>query len=293
MIRQFHDNSVDPPVRGFLHIPESASGIALVLTHGAGSNAQAPLLVALAETFCAAGFTVLRCDLPYRQVRSFGPPGPGDAARDRAGLKNAVNAVKQELDAPRLAAVARRGIPDAIAPFKPGSGLSGDVQNTAVAPPLSRSLRQGGDFPKGWGSIFLAGHSYGGRQSSMLCAELAENNHAGAPLLADVARRGDFQIQRALIAGLLLLSYPLHPPRKPEQQRTQHLPNLRTPTLFVSGTRDPFGSIAELEQALKMIPAKTKLLAIEGAGHDLGFKGKAKKQELPQSIFSEFASSFG
>jgi uncharacterized protein len=107
----------------------------------------------------------------------------------------------------------------------------------------------------------------------MLCAELAEN-------------------ERDLIAGLLLLSYPLHPPRKPEQQRTQHLPNLRTPTLFVSGRRDPFGSIAEIEQAIKMIPAKTQLQAIDGAGHDLGFKGKAEK-ELPAQILSEFVKFFG
>jgi predicted alpha/beta-hydrolase family hydrolase len=114
--------------------------------------------------------------------------------------------------------------------------------------------------------ILLAGHSYGGRQSSMLCAE-----------------------EQDLVAGLLLLSYPLHPPRKPQQQRTQHLPNLRTPTLFVHGTRDPFGSIAELERALKMIPTKTKLLPVEGTGHDLGFKGKAKKEELPGLIFTELA----
>ena len=108
-----------------------------------------------------------------------------------------------------------------------------------------------GDEPR----IYLGGHSYGGRQSSMLCAEEPD-----------------------LVAGLLLLSYPLHPPRKPEQQRTQHLPDLRTPTLFVQGTRDPFASIAELQQALKMIPAKTKLLPVEGAGHDLGFKGKASEE---------------
>ncbi len=91
-----------------------------------------------------------------------------------------------------------------------------------------------------------------------------------------------------LVAGLLLLSYPLHPPRKPEQQRTQHLPDLRTPTLVVHGTRDPFASIAELERALKMIPAKTKLLPIEGAGHDLGFKGKETREHVPQEILSEF-----
>jgi len=91
-----------------------------------------------------------------------------------------------------------------------------------------------------------------------------------------------------LVAGLLLLSYPLHPPRRPEQQRTQHLPGLRTPTLFVQGTRDPFGSIEELERAIKMIPANTRLLKVAGAGHDLGFKGKARNENLPPAIFAEF-----
>ncbi len=217
-MREFFDHAVDPKVRGYLHTPETPNHDALVLTHGAGSNAAAPLLIALAEIFSAAGFAVLRCDLPYRQSRSFGPPGPADAARDRAGLKNALAAMRKIIS----------------------------------------------------GRLYLGGHSYGGRQSSMLCAE-----------------------QPDLVPGLLLLSYPLHPPRKPEQQRTQHLPDLRTPTLFVHGTRDPFGSIAELEQALKMIPAKTKLLPIEGAGHDLGFKGKARKEDLLATILSAFKSFLG
>jgi predicted alpha/beta-hydrolase family hydrolase len=210
---EFADSSANPTVRGFLHVPDSANGDGLVLTHGAGSNAAAPLLVALAEAFAGAGFMVLRCDLPYRQSRPYGPPGPGDAARDRAGLKNAVAAIKKTIS----------------------------------------------------GRMFLAGHSYGGRQSSMLCAEEPE-----------------------LVAGLLLLSYPLHPPRKPEQLRTQHLTSLRTPTLVVQGTRDPFGSIAEIEQALKLINAKTKLFSVEGAGHDLGFKGKGKRDGLPREILAEF-----
>jgi predicted alpha/beta-hydrolase family hydrolase len=222
-IRDFADNAADPKVRGYLHVPATSNHDGLVLSHGAGSNAQAPLLIALAETFSAAGFTVLRCDLPYRQTRSFGPPGPADAARDRAGLRNAL-AVMRKITSGRL---------------------------------------------------ILGGHSYGGRQSSMLCAELAKESPEQAANLP---------------AALLLLSYPLHPPRKPEQQRTQHLPDLHTPTLFVHGTRDPFGSIAELEQAMKMIPAKTKLVAIEGAGHDLGFKGKAKQEELPQLILSELTN---
>jgi len=219
------DVSVDPFVRGLLHRPANSNGDGLVLTHGAGSNCQAPLLIALAETFAEAGFTVLRCDLPYRQDRPYGPPGPGDAKRDRAGLKNAVAVVK----------------------------------NLAS------------------GRVFLGGHSYGGRQASMLCAELAEM----AP-----------QKAAELTAGLLLLSYPLHPPRKPEQLRTQHFFHLQTPALFVEGTRDPFGSIAEIEQALKLIPAKTTLLTVEGAGHDLGFKGKAGREKLSGEVLAEFERVF-
>lgn len=113
--------------------------------------------------------------------------------------------------------------------------------------------------------IFLGGHSYGGRQASMLCAEQPE-----------------------LVSGLLLLSYPLHPPRKPDQLRTQHLFHLQVPTVFVHGERDPFGTLAEMENALKLIPAKTKLFRVEGAGHDLGFKGRAKRENLPQEVLKEF-----
>ncbi len=87
---------------------------------------------------------------------------------------------------------------------------------------------------------------------------------------------------------LLLLSYPLHPPRKPEQQRTQHLPDLHTPALFVQRHARSLRLIDELEQALKMIPAKTKLLPIEGAGHDLGFKGKAKHEDLTKTVLAAF-----
>jgi predicted alpha/beta-hydrolase family hydrolase len=213
----FTNVSADPFVRGFLHRPATPNGDGLVLTHGAGSNCQAPLLVALAKAFAEGGFVVLRCDLPYRQDRSYGPPGPGEANRDRAGLKNAIAAIK----------------------------------------------------PMTTGRVFLGGHSYGGRQASMLCSE-----------------------DPGVAAGLLLLSYPLHPPRKPEQLRTQHFFDLRTPTLFVHGVSDPFGSIAELEQALKIIPAKIKLLTIEGAGHDLGFKGKAKRQDLPANVSREFQAFF-
>jgi predicted alpha/beta-hydrolase family hydrolase len=72
-----------------------------------------------------------------------------------------------------------------------------------------------------------------------------------------------------LVEVLLLLSYPLHPPKKPEQLRTAHFPQLHTPALFVSGTKDEFATVDEMRSALALVPAKTELQIIEGAGHDL------------------------
>ena len=214
----FSQHSLDPAVRGWLHTPDAPNGDALILTHGAGSDSTAPLLVALSETFSGQGYLVLRCDLPFRQERRTGPPFPGNAERDRKGVGNAV-------------AVLRKNVT---------------------------------------GRIFLGGHSYGGRQSTILSAAEPE-----------------------LVSGLLLLSYPLHPPRKKEQLRIQHLPDLRTPSLFVHGTRDPFASIEELAKALKLIPAKTELMPVKGAGHDLGFKGKTQRLELPAIILGKFDEMVG
>ncbi len=119
------------------------------------------------------------------------------------------------------------------------------------------------------GRIFLGGHSYGGRQSTMLAASAPD-----------------------LVEGLLLLSYPLHPPRKLEQLRTQHFPQLRTPALFVQGTRDPFGSEEELTEAVGLIPARTSLLFLAGAGHDLKV-GKSVAATLPAQLLERFAGFFG
>jgi hypothetical protein len=85
----------------------------------------------------------------------------------------------------------------------------------------------------------------------------------------------------------------LHPPRKPAQLRIQHLPKLRTQALFVQGTRDPFGSIGEMEAASKLVPGETRLLPVEGEGHDLGFKGKSRREDLPATILAVFQKQFG
>ena len=70
-------------------------------------------------------------------------------------------------------------------------------------------------------------------------------------------------------AGLVLISYPLHPPGRPDRLRVEHLPALTVPCLFVSGTRDPFGTPAELEAATAAIPGPVTHVWIEGAGHEV------------------------
>jgi predicted alpha/beta-hydrolase family hydrolase len=203
----------EAPIQGHLHRPADPSGDCLILTHGAGANANAPLLVALAEAFCDAGITVLRCDLPFRQARPHGPPPRGSAERDRQGLRAAVASMRRQTSA----------------------------------------------------RMFLGGHSYGGRQASMLSAS-----------------------EPGLVDGLLLLSYPLHPPQRPAELRTAHFPALRTPALFVSGAHDGFGSIDELAAALQLIPARTELLPIAGAGHEL--LTKKNRDTLPRLVLEAFRS---
>ena len=165
----------------------------IVLTHGAGSNADAPLLIALSAALAEREWAVLRVNLAFRQKRPSAPPHPSGAATDRAGLAEAINSLHVQT-----------GLP-----------------------------------------VFAGGHSYGGRQATMLAAE-----------------------QPSLARGLLILSYPLHPPAQPAKLRVEHLPALTTPSLFVSGTRDGFGTPAELSGAL----ANHQLLLLEGMGHSLSPK---------------------
>jgi predicted alpha/beta-hydrolase family hydrolase len=72
-----------------------------------------------------------------------------------------------------------------------------------------------------------------------------------------------------LVDHLLLLSYPLHPPKRPSDLRTAHFPLLQTPALFVHGSRDGFGSIEEMRAALNLVPVRTELLPVDGSGHEL------------------------
>lgn len=187
----------EPVGSGFVHYPDRAPTHGLALTHGAGSNCNAPLLLAVAQAFAEAGVLVYRYDLPFRRKRASGPPFPAMAAADRDGVREAVRQVRALVS----------------------------------------------------GRVLAGGHSYGARQTTMAAAE-----------------------DERLADGLLLLSYPLHPPDKPTQLRTGHFPGLRTRALFVHGGKDPFGSLEEMREALKEVPGDSELFCVEKAGHDLGRK---------------------
>jgi predicted alpha/beta-hydrolase family hydrolase len=169
------------------------------------------MLVALANAFAEHQIEVVRYDLPFRQDRVKGPPRPSDAARDREGLREEINKIRQQ-------------------------------------------------HP---GQVWLGGQSYGGRQSSMLVAETP-----------------------GLVDRLLLLSYPLHPPGKARQLRMAHFPNLNMPTMFVHGSRDPFGTLDEIKIAMAQIPGPAQLLEIEGAGHDLGRNREAVAGRIVAAFLS-------
>ncbi|TGD89061.1 alpha/beta hydrolase [Mycolicibacterium sp. CH28] len=123
----------------------------------------------------------------------------------------------------------------------PSGSAAGDRDGIVEALTLARTLADG--------PVIAGGHSYGGRQTSMVAAE--------NPDLLDV---------------LTLFSYPLHPPGKPDRLRTEHFGAITVPTVFTHGTSDPFGSIDELRAAALLIGAPVGIVEVTGARHDLGSK---------------------
>ena len=99
--------------------------------------------------------------------------------------------------------------------------------------------------------LVFGGRSMGGRMCSIAVAGEAPGAHAVAA------------------AGLILIAYPLHPPGKPDKLRTEHLPRLDLPCLFIGGTRDPFGTPDEMTRWTATIPGAVTHVWMDGKGHDL------------------------
>lgn len=104
--------------------------------------------------------------------------------------------------------------------------------------------------------IALGGRSMGGRICSMAVAE-------GLPA-----------------AALVLLSYPLHPPGQPDRLRIDHFPDISVPCLFVTGTKDPFGTPEELEHHTAAIAGPVTHVWLDGQGHD----PKARTSEIAATV---------
>jgi predicted alpha/beta-hydrolase family hydrolase len=115
------------------------------------------------------------------------------------------------------------------------------------------------------GRLVLGGRSMGGRMCSLAVAE-------GLPAV-----------------GLALVSYPLHPPGRPDRLRVEHFPQVHVPCLFVSGTRDAFGSPAELEEATAAIPGPVTHVWIDGGDHGL----RRRDAEVAEALASWVRSLTG
>ena len=120
-------------------------------------------------------------------------------------------------------------------------------------------------------SLVIGGRSMGGRMCSMAAAgDTGTAKKGEPPVFGDPLK----------VRGLVLISYPLHPPAHPERLRIAHLPRISVPVLFVHGTNDPFGSPAELKKHVKKIPSDVTMHFIEKSRHDL----KGKDAEIAEVV---------
>lgn len=136
-------------------------------------------------------------------------------------------------------------------PYRKAGKKAPDKAPVAIAAIREEVARLGVDPA----ALILGGRSFGGRMASMAVAE-------GLPA-----------------AGLVLMSYPLHPPGKPDTLRTEHFPRLHVPCLFISGTTDPFGSPDEFNLAVQAIPGPVTQVWLKGA-HDMRGQDKAVCQAI-------------
>jgi predicted alpha/beta-hydrolase family hydrolase len=149
-------------------------------------------------------------------------------------------------------------------PYRLAGRRSPDRPEVLEAAVRARAETMAGRLGVGTGELVLGGRSMGGRICSQVVA-------AGLPA-----------------AGLALISYPLHPPGRPERLRTGHLPALTVPCLFVAGTRDAFGAPDELTAATSAIPGPVTHVWVEGGDH-----GLRRRDDQVAAAVAEWMASLG
>ncbi len=126
------------------------------------------------------------------------------------------------------------------------------------------------------GRLVLGGRSMGGRICSMVAAEVDADAEAGGGAVANAL-------------GLVLLGYPLHPPGRADKLRVEHFARLRLPALFVSGTRDAFGTPAELKRETKRYKGPVSFHWVETGDH--GFKPLKSSGLTAGGVLAEVAEA--
>jgi predicted alpha/beta-hydrolase family hydrolase len=115
-------------------------------------------------------------------------------------------------------------------------------------------------------ALVIGGKSMGGRIASQIAAQDAVD-----------------------LAGLVLLGYPLHPPGRPEKLRVRHLSDVKTPMLFVQGSRDAFGTPEELQPFIKKLKPPAQLYVVEGGDHSFKVPKRSSltQQEVYEAVYEQ------
>ena len=186
-------------------------------------------------------------------------------------------------DQPALVAIERALTPHGVAvermdfPYRLAGRRSPDRPPVLVAAVRRAAAGLAADAGLPPDRILLGGRSLGGRMCSLAAAGAAEGGDGNGKLPC---------------LGLVLVSYPLHPPGKPDRPRSAHFPDLDVPCLFVSGSRDAFASPEELEDATAAIPGPVTVVVLDGGDH--GLRGKdAVVAGVVQEWVLELATNLG
>jgi predicted alpha/beta-hydrolase family hydrolase len=161
---------------------------------------------------------------------------------------------------PALAAICETVAPLACAradfPYRLAGRRAPDRPGVLLATVRERAAELAAQVGVGTDRLVLGGRSMGGRMCSLAAAGGSDGT-------------GPTDDPPLPVLGLALISYPLHPPGRPERMRTEHFPRLHVPCLFVHGTRDPFGTADELTAATAAIAGPVTHVWIDGGRHEL------------------------